>query len=256
MIKTRFIDGVKIIKLNRIEKFHSFTRELAFKLIGELEKSQNDESIRAIMITAEGKAFCAGQDLNEAVEDNGLDIERIISEHYNPLILKIRNLSKPVIAAVNGVAAGAGASLALCCDLIVAKKSAKFVQAFSKIGLIPDSGSSYFLPRLVGFQKAKALMITGESISAVEAEKIGMIYKYYEDDDFEKNSLNLAKNIASQATLSFSLIKKLVNESYDNNLENQLELEKKLQKIASESTDYKEGVNAFLNKKKPKFIGK
>ena len=124
-----------------------------------------------------------------------LILKKIISEHYNPLILKIRNLSKPVIAAVNGVAAGAGASLALCCDLIVAKKSAKFVQAFSKIGLIPDSGSSYFLPRLIGIQKAKALMITGDSISAVEAEKIGMIYKYYEDDDFEKNSLNLMQKI-------------------------------------------------------------
>ncbi len=194
--------------------------------------------------------------MTEATAPNAPNITKIIEEHYNPIINKIRNLEKPVVAAVNGVAAGAGASIALCCDIVVAKESASFIQAFSKIGLIPDSGSTYFLPRLIGLQKATAIMMTGDAITAEEASKIGMIYKVYSDEKFEEKSWNLAKKLSEMPTKGLALTKKLLNASNNNNLEKQLEMEKKSQKIAAETEDYKEGVNAFLEKRKPKFKGK
>ena len=181
------------------------------------------------MITASGKAFCAGQDLKEATDPNGRNISTIIQEHYNPIILKIRNLNKPVIAAVNGVAAGAGASLALCCDIIVASENASFIQAFSKIGLVPDSGSTYFLPRIVGIQRAAAVMMTAEPISAHEAEKMGMIYKAYPQDVFEKESWHLVSKLAKMPTKALALTKELLNSSIENSLKEQLNLEDKYQ---------------------------
>ena len=184
MIIFEKIDGVGKITFNRPDKFHSVIKELALEMQEALNKCK-EEDVRAVMITASGKAFCAGQDLGEATGPDAPKISKIIQEHYNPIIQKIRRLEKPVVAAVNGVAAGAGASIALCCDIVVAKESASFIQAFSKIGLIPDSGATYFLPRLIGSQRAAAIMMTADPISAKEAEKIGMIYKSFADNTFE-----------------------------------------------------------------------
>tara|TARA_Y100001954_G_scaffold224627_1_gene264250 strand:- start:6 stop:776 length:771 start_codon:yes stop_codon:yes gene_type:complete len=256
MIHFEKIDGVGKITLNRPEKYHSFVREMALKLQETLDICEKNDEIRSVMITASGKAFCAGQDLTEATDPNGINISTIIQEHYNPIILKIRNLNKPVIAAVNGVAAGAGASLALCCDIIVASENASFLQAFSKIGLIPDSGSTYFLPRQVGIQKAAALMMTADPISAHEAEKMGMIYKVYPQDDFEKESWNLVSKLANMPTKALSLTKKLLNSSIENSLEEQLNLEDRYQSVAANTEDFNEGVKAFLEKRKANFKGK
>ncbi len=255
MIHFEKIDDVGKITLNRPEKFHSFVREMALKLQETLDICEKDDEIRSVMITANGKAFCAGQDLKEATDPNGINISTIIQEHYNPIILKVRNLNKPVIAAVNGVAAGAGASLALCCDIIVASENASFLQAFSKIGLIPDSGSTYFLPRQVGMQRAAALMMTAEPISAYEAEKMGMIYKVYPQDEFEKESWNLVSKLSKMPTKALSLTKKLLNSSQENSLEEQLNLEDRYQSIAASTEDFKEGVKAFLEKRKANFKG-
>ena len=200
MIQFEKIDGVGKITLNRPEKFHSFVREMALELQKTLEICEEDSNIRSVMITANGKASCAGQDLEEAIDPKGPDISTIILEHYNPIIRKIRKLKKPVIAAVNGVAAGAGASLALSCDIVVASEKASFLQAFSKIGLVPDSGSSYFLPRLIGLQKTAALMMTADKISAHEAERIGMIYRVYSEEEFYHMSWQLAVKLAKMPT--------------------------------------------------------
>ena len=256
MINFKKIDGVGKITLNRPEKFNSFVREMALKLQETLDSCKKDDEIRSVMITASGKAFCAGQDLKEATDPNGRNISTIIQEHYNPIILKIRNLNKPVIAAVNGVAAGAGASLALCCDIIVASENASFIQAFSKIGLVPDSGSTYFLPRIVGIQRAAAVMMTAEPISAHEAEKMGMIYKAYPQDVFEKESWHLVSKLAKMPTKALALTKELLNSSIENSLNEQLNLEDKYQSIAAKTEDFNEGVKAFLEKRKANFKGK
>ena len=256
MILFEKIDGVGKITLNRPEKFHSFVREMALELQKTLEICEEDSNIRSVMITANGKAFCAGQDLEEAIDPKGPDISTIILEHYNPIIRKIRKLKKPVIAAVNGVAAGAGASLALSCDIVVASEKASFLQAFSKIGLVPDSGSSYFLPRLIGLQKTAALMMTAEKISAHEAEQIGMIYKVYSEEEFHESSWKLAEKLAKMPTKALSLTKDLLNVSLENNLEQQLNIEEKNQSIAAQTQDYNEGVLAFLEKRIPNFKGK
>jgi len=255
MILFEIIEGVAKITFNRPDKFHSVIKELALELQEALDKCK-DRKIRAVMITASGKAFCAGQDLAEATGPNAPNISKIIQEHYNPIIQKIRNLEKPVIAAVNGVAAGAGASIALCCDIVVAKESASFIQAFSKIGLIPDSGSTYFLPRLIGSQRAAAIMMTADPISAKEAEKIGMIYRSFADDTFEAESWKLVSKLANMPTKGLALTKKLLNLSHKNNLDEQLTIEEEFQKIAAETEDFNEGVNAFLEKRKPNFKGK
>mgnify|MGYP000664494661 FL=1 len=255
MIKYEITNGVAKITLNRPEKFHSFVREMALQLQEKLDDCNVNKDVRAILITAEGKAFCAGQDLSEATDPNGPELTKIIQEHYNPIIRKIRNIEKPVVAAVNGVAAGAGASIALCCDIVVATESASFIQAFSKIGLIPDSAGTFFLPRLVGLQKATALMMTAESISANDAEKMGMIYKVFSDESFVEKSWNLVSKLSQMPTKGLGLTKKLLNESYNNNLEQQLDMEDKCQSIAGETNDFKEGVQSFLEKRKPDFKG-
>ena len=256
MIQFKIIDNVGKITLDRPQKYHSFVREMALQLQDALDECSNNDTVRAIIITASGKAFCAGQDLEEAIDPSTASISTIIQEHYNPIIRKIRNIEKPIVAAVNGVAAGAGASIALACDIVVASESASFVQAFNKIGLIPDSGGTFILPRLVGMQRAAALMMTGEPVLAKEAENMGMIYKSYADDSFESESWKLVSKLAKMPTKGLGLTKRLLNASISNDLESQLTMEDKCQVIAADTSDFNEGVEAFLEKRKPTFKGK
>lgn len=255
-IEFEIINGVAKITLSNPEKYNAFYREMALEMQARLDQCQEDDAIRAVYITGEGKAFCAGQDLAEAISSDGPELTKIVSEHYNPIILQIRNLRKPVIAAVNGVAAGAGANIALACDIVVATEEASFIQAFSKIGLIPDSGGTFFLPRIIGFQKASALMMLGDKISANQAEDMGMIYKAFTPINFVTESWAIAEKLAKMPTYGLWLTKKALNESMDNTLIKQLALEDELQSTAGESYDYNEGVNAFLEKRKPEFKGK
>ncbi len=251
-ILSRIEDNVLIITLNRADKLNSFVRPMAFALQEALDKANYNSEIRAVYLTGEGRAFCAGQDLAEAISKEGPELENIVKEHYNPIIEKLRNLKKPVVCGVNGVAAGAGANIALACDVVFALNKASFIQAFSKIGLIPDSGGTFTLPRLIGFQRASALMMLGDKISADEAQQMGMIYKSVEDLD---EALNTAKKLAKMPTKGLWLTKKALNESMTNTLTDQLNLEEKLQTEAGKSFDYNEGVNAFLDKRKPIFKG-
>ena len=255
MIQFEIKEGVGKITLNRPDKYHAFVREMALQLQDALDKCNDDKSVRALLITARGKAFCSGQDLGEVTDPNGPELTQIVQEHYNPIIKRIRNIEKPIVAAVNGVAAGAGASIALCCDIVVACESASFIQAFSKIGLIPDSGGTFFLPRLIGMQKAAALMMTAEPISAYDAEKIGMIYKVFPNDIFEEKSWELASKLAGMPTKGLGLTKRLLNVSYANSLEEQLDMEDKYQTIAGNTSDFKEGIEAFFEKRNPNFKG-
>lgn len=248
--------SVAKITLNNPDKYNAFYREMALLFQNHLKECQENENVKAVFITGAGKAFSAGQDLAEAIDPNGPELTKIVSEHYNPIIKQIRNLRKPVIAAVNGVAAGAGSNIALACDIVVAAKSASFIQAFSKIGLIPDSGGTYFLPRIIGFQKASALMMLGDKIDATEAENIGMIYKTFDDEIFKAESYKIATKLASMPTYGLWLTKKALNDTFQNNLDQQLSLEDELQTLAGNSYDYNEGVNAFLEKRKPNFKGK
>jgi len=256
MIQFERIDAVGKITLNRPEKYNSFVREMALVLQDILVKCESDDSIRCILITGAGKAFCAGQDLKEATDPKGPEIDKIVREHYNPIIKKIRAIDKPIIAAVNGVAAGAGANLALACDIVTATQSAKFIQAFSKIGLIPDSGGTYFLPRLIGLPKATAFMMTGEPVSAEKAEALGMIYAVYENAEFESKTLELARSIAAMPTKGLGYTKRLLNQSFNNSLEEQLDLEAATQSLSAHTDDHKEGIQAFLEKRYPVFTGK
>ena len=249
-------DSFGIITLNRPDTFNSFIREMALELQNILEKCSSDNKIRCIIITGAGKAFCAGQDLNEAMDPEQSNIEEIVKKHYNPIIKKLRKIEKPIIAAVNGVAAGAGANLALACDIVVAADSASFIQAFSKIGLIPDSGGTYFLPRLIGLPKATAIMMTGERVTANNAEKMGMIYKVFPDATFLNEALELAKTISIMPTKGLGYTKRLLNQTFSNDLSSQLEVEGKMQVVASKTEDHKEGVLAFIENRIPKFSGK
>ncbi len=246
---------VAFITLNRPEKYNSFNREMALALQGKLDECMRNPEIRAIYLTGSGKAFCAGQDLGEAVDPNGPELRSIVHGHYNPIIDRIRTLELPVICAVNGVAAGAGANIALACDIVVAKESASFIQAFSKIGLIPDSGGTFFLPRLIGMQKASALMMLGDKVSASEAERLGMIYTYFKDEEFESESKKIALKLAKLPTKALAYTKLALNESFYNTLSKQLSLEEDYQDACGKTNDFNEGIAAFMEKREAKFIG-
>jgi 2-(1,2-epoxy-1,2-dihydrophenyl)acetyl-CoA isomerase len=249
-------DSIARLSLNRPEKLNAFNRTMALELQDQLLNCDENENVRAVVLTGAGRAFCAGQDLSEFPPDQLPDFEKAIDENYNPVIRLLKTIRKPVLCAVNGVAAGAGANIALACDIVVAVSSAHFVQAFSKIGLIPDCGGTFFLPRLVGLQKATALMMLGDKISAAEAERMGMIYACFEEADFEMKTGQIAATLASLPTTALILTRKALLESSTNNMEQQLELEKKFQHKAGHTLDFKEGVTAFLQKRLAVFTGK
>ncbi len=247
-------ENVAIITLNRPEKFNAFNRAMALLLQTKLDNCVADKNIRSIYINAAGKAFSSGQDLTEA-SGHTLDIEKAVTEHYNPIITRLRTIDLPVVCAVNGAAAGAGANIALSADIVVAAESAFFTQAFSKIGLIPDCGGTFILPRLIGFQKATALMMLGDKITAEEAEKLGMIYKVFPDENFADESMRIAIMLSKLPTKALAYTKQALNASINNSLEQQLNLEAQLQTKAAQTNDFKEGVMAFLEKRLPEFKG-
>jgi 2-(1,2-epoxy-1,2-dihydrophenyl)acetyl-CoA isomerase len=247
-------DGVAIISLNRPDKLNSFDRQMSLEVIDALDKAKDDATVRAVLLTGEGRAFSAGQDLAEAIAP-GTKIEDIITTQYNPIITRIRALPKPVIAAVNGVAAGAGANIAFACDLTLAAESAKFIQSFINIGLIPDSGGTFTLPRLIGMQRAFGQMILAPKITAKEAESMGMIWKAVPDEQLKDEATLLARTLATMPTKAIALTKEALNGSMANDLDKQLHLENELQSKAGRSHDYNEGVKAFLEKRKPVYLG-
>ena len=255
-IKIENRGAVVILSLNRPEVFHSFNREMSYALLEALSTAEEDNNIRAIIITGSGKAFSAGQDLTEATAVDGPTIENILNEHYNPLVRSIRSMNKPIIAAVNGIAAGAGANLALCCDIILASNQSSFIQAFSKIGLIPDTGGTFFLPRMIGFHRAMAYMMTAEKMNAQEAKDCGLVFKIFDDQNFLEECIGFATNLANMPTRALALTKKALNISFSNTMDQQLGVELLLQIEASQTHDFKEGIEAFLQKRKPNFIGK
>ncbi|MEP6726044.1 MAG: enoyl-CoA hydratase-related protein [Bacteroidota bacterium] len=248
-------ENIAFITLNRPEKFNSFNREMALLLQRILDDCAADKNIRVLYLTGSGKAFCAGQDLSELAGDNAPGFDKILAEHYNPIVTRIRNIDKPVVCAVNGVAAGAGANIALCCDIVVATQSATFIQAFSKIGLIPDSGGTFTLPRLIGWQKASALMMLGDKVNAADAEKYGMLYKVFPDDVFTAESIKIAATLAGMPSKGLAYTKQALNASLNNSFEAQLAIEDTLQNAAANTCDYNEGVRAFIEKRVPVFKG-
>ncbi len=251
--------GVAILSLNRPEQLNSFNTQMHGEVREALKQVRQNPEVRALLLTGEGRGFCAGQDLSDrnvapgaAVPDLGESIEKF----YNPLIRALRELPMPVICAVNGVAAGAGANIPLACDLVLAARSAKFIQAFCKIGLVPDSGGTWALPRLVGMARAKALTLLGDRLSAEQAVEWGLIYRCVDDTDLRDEALALARQLASQPTYGLALIKRSLNASFDNSLDQQLELERDLQRLAGRSEDYREGVAAFMEKREARFKGR
>lgn len=247
-------DGVASLTLNRPDKLNSFDRQMSLEVIHALDACAADGAVRAVLITGSGRAFSAGQDLAEAIAP-GTRIEDILTTQYNPIVRRIRDLKKPVIAAVNGVAAGAGANIAYACDLTLAAESANFIQSFINIGLIPDSGGTFTLPRLIGMQRAFGQMILAPKISAREAEAAGMIWKAVPDAELMNEAKALAQKLAAMPTKAIALTKEALNRSMSGTLSEQLDVENELQTIAGRSHDYNEGVNAFLEKRKPIYKG-
>jgi len=250
-------EGVAKITLNRPDVLNSFTQTMARELRQSLERVAGDSQLRAVLLTGAGRGFCAGQDLAEAIPHEGEmpDLGDIVRGSYNPVIRAIRTLEKPVVCAVNGVAAGAGANLALACDIVFAASTASFIQSFAKIGLIPDSGGTFILPRIVGLQRATALAMLAEKVPADQALAWGMVYKVCEPIELLPAALATAKYLATQPTAGLGLIKRGFNRSLGVDLESQLDYEEELQREAGRSADYVEGVAAFLEKRKPEFRG-
>lgn len=252
-------DGVGRIVLNRPDVLNSFDSAMARRMLEVLERVANDREIRAAYLTGAGRAFCAGQDLAEAAPKDGpplADFARHVRSTYNPMVLALRELPKPVVCGVNGVAAGAGANLALAADFVVAAEEAVFLQAFIRIGLVPDTGGTYFLPRLVGTAQATALAMLGEKLTAPRALELGLIYRVVPGGTLGEVGFGLARTLAAQPTAALALIKRMLNASAANTLEEQLELEAQCQGEAGRTADYAEGVRAFLEKRPPSFTGR
>lgn len=247
------IKNIAKITLNRPDVLNSFNLEMGKELQNALKECESDD-YRAVYLTGAGRAFCAGQDLSGVLEEK--DLGKIVSELYNPIIKSIRHLPKPVVCAVNGVAAGAGVNIALACDIVFASDEASFIQSFSQIGLIPDSGGTYFLPRLIGLQRAASLMMLGEKILANKAKKMGMIYKSVESTYLHSTAWETTEKLAKMPTKGLAFTKELLNKSMANDLESQLALEKEFQRKSGNTDDYAEGIKAFIEKRKPKFKGK
>ncbi|SFT78261.1 2-(1,2-epoxy-1,2-dihydrophenyl)acetyl-CoA isomerase PaaG [Mesorhizobium sp. YR577] len=252
-------DGVMTLTLNRPDKLNSFNEEMHRALRAAIESARDEATVRAVLLTGAGRAFCAGQDLGDRDPRNSTeapDLGYTIETFYNPLLRLIRALDKPIVCAVNGVAAGAGANIALACDIVLAAKSAKFIQAFSKIGLVPDSGGTWSLPRLLGEARAKGLALTAEPLPAETAAAWGMIWKAVDDDQLMPEAAALAKRLAAGPTFGLGLIKQAIQAAAANTLDQQLDLERDLQRRAGRSADYAEGVAAFLDKRPAEFKGK
>ncbi|HEY6335856.1 MAG TPA: 2-(1,2-epoxy-1,2-dihydrophenyl)acetyl-CoA isomerase PaaG [Alphaproteobacteria bacterium] len=252
-------EGIASITLNRPEKLNAFTAELHGELREAIAIAAEDVNIRALLLTGAGRGFCAGQDLNDRATAPGeapRDLGHTLDSLYNPLVRSLRALPKPVVCAVNGVAAGAGANLALACDIVLAARSARFIQAFCRLGLVPDSGGTYFLPRLVGQARALGLGLLGEPLSAERAAEIGLIWQCVDDDKLAEEARKLAGLLAALPPVGLALIKRAINSSSGNDLDRQLDLERDLQRVAGRTEDYREGVNAFLQKRKASFTGR
>ena len=248
-------DGVGILRLNRPDKYNSFVREMALEFQNRIRQCMESSDIRAIYVTGNGKAFCAGQDLAEAIDPNGPELSKIVSEHYNPIIELIRNCELPVVCGVNGVAAGAGANIALAADVVIASENAAFIQAFTRIGLIPDAGGTYWLPRQMGFARAMGAALFADRVSARQAADWGMIYEAVPDDGFDSHWRARAAHLSSGPTQAFAGVKRALRESLGNSLDEQLALEAKLQGRCGRSSDFREGVMAFLEKRPAQFTG-
>jgi 2-(1,2-epoxy-1,2-dihydrophenyl)acetyl-CoA isomerase len=251
--------GVQRITLNRPEKLNALNPEMHQALRRALEQAIDDSAIRAVLLTGAGRGFCTGQDLSERNVAPGaapIDLSVSIGSYYNPLVRRMRELPKPIVCAVNGVAAGAGANLALACDIVLAARSASFVESFSRLGLVPDSGGTYFLPRLVGTARAMGLALLAEPLSAEDAERWGLIWKAVDDARLMDEAAALAQKLASGPTRGYGLVKKALLASPANSLDAQLDLERDLQREAGFSEDYREGVRAFMEKRPPRYKGK
>jgi 2-(1,2-epoxy-1,2-dihydrophenyl)acetyl-CoA isomerase len=258
-IRYEVAEGVAELTLDRPDVLNSFNRLMAAELQGALARAGADAAVRAVLLTGAGRAFCAGQDLAEAMPQDGTvgpPIQDIVRQSYNPLVRAVRGLEKPVVAAVNGVAAGAGANLALACDIVLAADSASFIQAFAKIGLVPDTGGTWVLPRLVGFARATALAMLGEKVSAAEAQAMGMIWRVVPAVALLDEARGLARRLATQPTRGLGMIKRLLNASMTNGLARQLEMEGEVQGEGGGTEDYREGVRAFLEKRQANFVGR
>lgn len=252
-------DGVATLTLNRPNKLNSFNDEMHAEVRDALEKVQADDSVRCLLLTGSGRGFCAGQDLSDRhmmAGEDARDLGSTLESNYNPLIRTLKSLDLPVVCAVNGVAAGAGANIALACDIVLAGRSVKFIQAFCKVGLIPDSGGTWTLPRLVGKARAMGLSMLGEAVTAEQAEQWGMIWKCVDDEALADESISLARHLAQQPTTGLALMKKAINQSFSNSLDEHLDLERDYQRQAGQTDDYREGVSAFLEKRQPDFKGK
>lgn len=259
LILSHIEHGVMTLTLNRPDRLNSFNDEMHHQLAECLKQAERDDAIRCLLITGAGRGFCAGQDLNDRnVDPNGPapDLGWSVETFYNPLVRRLAKLPKPVIAAVNGVAAGAGATLALGCDIVIAARSVNFVMAFSKLGLVPDCGGTWLLPRVAGRARAMALALLGDKLSAEQAQQWGMIWQVVDDAELQEIASQLARHLATQPTFGLGLIKQAINAAETHTLDQQLDLERDYQRMAGRSDDYREGVSAFLAKRPPQFSGK
>ncbi len=258
-IEFEITDGVAVLTLNRPDRMNSFNTQMHAEVRDAIKQVKKSEEVRCLLITGNGRGFCAGQDLSDRNVDPNAEMPNLgesIEKNYNPLIRNLQALEMPVICAVNGVAAGAGANIAFACDIVLAARSASFIQAFCKIGLVPDSGGTWTLPRLVGHARAMALSMLGDKISAEQAMAWGMIWKCIDDETLKDEALAMAKQLATQPTKGLALIKRAIQSSWDNSFDEQLDLERDLQTLAGRTEDYREGVGAFMEKRQPNFKGK